>query len=324
MAPFAYPVFVIITIPIVLAIAAWRWFFYKNTRYLFSCTKLFNETQNQAYYYSLILFCLRLVMLIALVFALGRPRSPDLRTKIPVQGIDIMLVMDVSESMAVFDDLDDRRTRMEIARTEALKFIQKRAHDPIGMVLFANGTVSRCPLTLDKNMLSKLLQETDIGIIDPSQTLLSTGIITAANRLKASKSKTKIMIVLTDGEPSGNDIDPHIALDLAKKLGIKIYTIGIIGSPQGGFFNYLGRVVRIQNKINTDLLKNIAESSGGQFFDAHTASDMEKIYNAIDKLERSDHDLGYAHYIDYFSYFLMLACICLCIEIILKTLWISL
>ena len=128
-----------------------------------------------------------------------------------------MLVLDASQSMIIFDDPQDRRTRWDVARDEALRFIDKRENDPIGLVLFAGVALSRCPLTLDKGILKEILHETTTATIAVPGTVLSRAILTAANRLKKSTAKNKIMIVLTDGEPTGNDTRPELSIDLAKE-----------------------------------------------------------------------------------------------------------
>jgi Ca-activated chloride channel homolog len=309
---------------VVITVTAWRWLYYKKPRYVYSCISLFDGIHVETKKYDYLLFLLRSIALTMLVMALARFQSPDVRSKIPVQGIDIMLVADVSGSMAAFDDLQDTRTRMEIARSEAIKFIEKRKNDPIGIVLFAQGIVSRCPLTLDKHILHELLSETDIGILNPEGTFLSAGILTAANRLKESHAQSKIMIVLTDGDPTPGDVPAQTAIDVVKKLGIKIYTIGI-GSDQGGYYKHpFFGVLPMGYKLNTDLLKKFAHETGGQFFLAQRAQDMHDIYNTIDQLEKSDHEAGYAHFFDYFIYFLWIACFCIMLELILTTWWIRL
>jgi Ca-activated chloride channel family protein len=186
---------------------------------------------------------------------------------------------------------DDERSRFDIAKAEAIRFIEKRDHDALGLVLFAKDTVSRCPITFDKQLLKEVVSELKIGVIDPDGTMLITGIVTAANRLKYSKAKSKIMIVLTDGEPSEGDMDPSIGIDVAKRLGIKIYTVGI-GSEQDRLVVDFSRGVRrLLSKVNKELLTSIALQTGGRYFMAHSAHDMRTIYDTIDQLEKTEHDV---------------------------------
>lgn len=197
------------------------------------------------------------------------------------------------------DDKDDERSRVEIAKAEAIRFIEKRTNDAIGLVLFAHDAVSRSPLTHDKKMLRHLVEQLHVGLIEPRATVLSTAIISAINRLKNSKAKSKIIIVLTDGEPSENDIPAPIAIEAAKKLDIKIYTIGI-GSDKPMFIQTLYGIMQSPG-VNAPLLKKIAQETGGQFFMAKNAKDMRMIYDTIDALEKTENETPiFSNYWDIF------------------------
>ena len=163
-------------------------------------------------------------------------------------------------------------------------------HDALGLVLFGKDTVSRCPITFDKQMLKDVVDELKLGVIDSDGTMLITGIVTAANRLKHSQSKSKVMIVLTDGEPSEGDMDPSVGIDVAKKLGIKIYTVGI-GSEQEQVFMHPLYGIVAKPKVNKELLTKIAHETGGYYFLARSAADMRHIYDKIDALEKTDHEV---------------------------------
>ncbi len=322
----AYPLVLYCMLPCLIALAWWRWFYYKRPRYLYSSIRIFDSVKTRSpWFYEAIVFTLRLAALVMLCFALCRMRKPEEQTKISVEGVDILLVIDVSGSMQLFDDLNDKRSRIAVARSEALNFITRRTNDPIGIVLFANGVVSRCPLTLDKNILTELMQEVTLGIIDHTGTLLSRAILTAAARLKNSSAKSKIMIVLTDGEPSEGDSSPEEAVALAKKIGIKIYTIGI-GSPEGGFMPTLLGLQRVKSALNVPLLKMIAENTGGQFFEAKNPAELARIYQTIDSLEKHENEMPlFMHYYEYFMLFLWLAFFLLVIEcVICSTVWLTL
>lgn len=319
---FAYPYFFYGSLAMLLLVSYWRWYYYKRPLYTYSSWLPLKQLKVSDRWYKWVPFVLRLLALISLCLAIARPQVPDERTKIPIEGIDIVLVMDVSGSMQLFDDIKDPRSRIEVAKAEALKFIQKRQNDPIGLVLFGGIALSRCPLTVDKAMLQQIINETQLGIINPEGTVLSKGILTAANRLKNSHAKSKIMIVLTDGEPSADDIDPQVSIDLAKKLGIKIYTIGI-GSSKGGFFNHpFFGLVSSRSPLNVNLLKRYAQETGGQFFLAESPADVERIYNTIDQLEKTEYEAPiFARYFEYFVYFLWLALFLLIVEIIGSYMW---
>ena len=156
--------------------------------------------------------------------------------------------------------------------------------------MFGKDTVSRCPITSDKLLLKEVVQELKLGDIDSDGTMLITGMVTAANRLKHSSSKSKIMILLTDGEPSEGDMDPSIGIDVAKKLGIKVYTVGIGSEEERVFMHPLYGLVA-KPKVNKKLLEHIASQTGGRYFMAASAGDMRSIYDIIDKLETTQHEV---------------------------------
>jgi Ca-activated chloride channel homolog len=232
----------------------------------------------------------RFLVLCLLAGAVAKWQIVDRRSKIPVSGIDIVLVLDVSGSMHFRDHEDDQRSRFDIAKAEAIRFVEKRHSDALGLVLFGKDTVSRCPITFDKQMLKDIVDEMQLGVIDPDGTMLVTGIVTAANRLKHSQAKSKVMIVLTDGEPSEGDMDLSVGIDVAKKLGIKIYTIGI-GSEQDQVFMHPMYGMVTKNKVNKELLTKIARETGGYYFLARNAADMRRIYDKIDTLEKTEHEV---------------------------------
>jgi Ca-activated chloride channel family protein len=273
-----------------------------------------------------VLYALRFLVLAALCLAVARLREPDERSKVPVQGIDIMLVFDASGSMQLIDDRAIGRSRIDSAREEARTFIKKRIHDPMGLVIFSGVAVTRCPLTLDKHMLDEIVAQTGVDTIPVEGTVISEAIIVAANRLKKSKAASRIMIVLTDGAPSPHDKSPQVAAELAKKLGIKIYTIGV-GSPEGGwYFNNFFGWQQHRTQYNEKLLHYFAQETGGSSFVAHNPEELERIYTTIDQLERSEHEMPqYAHYVEYFIYFLWIAAVLLVLELLLSTLlWVRL
>ncbi len=321
-----YPYFLFIGLPILLIAALFRWFSYKEPVYRYSSLLPLKALMYRGQWHTIIPFLLRLLALTSICLALARFREPDERTKVPVKGVDIMLVFDASGSMQLIDDRSTERSRIDIARDEAIKFIKKRVNDPMGLVIFSGVAVTRCPLTLDKHMLEELLKQTTVETIPVEGTVLSDGIIVAANRLKKSKAASRIMIVLTDGAPSPNDINPKVAVDLAKKLGIKIYTIGI-GAPDGGwYFNNFFGWQQHRTQYNEQLLNYYAKETGGSSFTARNPQELEKIYDTIDLLERTEHEMPvYARYLEYFMYFLWAAALLLLAELLMTTLiWVRL
>lgn len=264
---------------------------------------------------------LQSLILMLLAIVLAQPRIVDVKSKISVEGIDMMLVLDVSGSMQICDDPNDQRSRLQVAKQEAIKFIDKRENDPLGLVIFAHDAVSRCPLTLDKKILKEIMHDTQIGIIDPSGTVLSLGIIMAANRLKNSKATNKIMIVLTDGTPSAEDVPDEQAVAVAKKLGIKIYTVGI-GYDGVRYFNDPFRGVQAIPGVNKELLQRIAQQTGGRYFEAKKPNDMKTIYETIDMLEKTEYETDiFTKYYDLYHYFVVSAFVVLLLELLVSFVW---
>lgn len=321
MVQFAYPLLGFIGLFFLCCVIAYRLTRYKSIIYNYSLVSFF-KTQgvDAAVMPRYIVNALRLFIFILMVFLLFKPQLVHYKNPTKVEGIDIVLALDVSESMLSFDDLHDQRSRFDVAKKEAINFIDKRKNDAIGLVIFAKNAVTRCPLTLDKSMLKSMLQDLKIGFINGDGTVIASSLLTAANRLKNSDSKSKIIIFLTDGMPTVQDISPDRAIDVLKKLNIKVYTIGV-GSQEGGFFNhpFLG-VVRAQTTLNTVLLEKIAAETGGEFFLAKNPKDIERIYNHIDQLEKTKHETTmYYSYYDFFMPILMIIALLVGIELILST-----
>lgn len=305
-----------------LLIAAWyRWKYYKPVIYKHTTVSLLKRRGiASSYFEKNFLFIIRFIILFLLVLLIGKPQFVDIRSKVPVEGIDIMLALDVSGSMQCFDDIHDKRSRIEVAKYEAIRFVKKRENDAIGVIIFGRYAVSKCPLTVDKKIVQSVIQDLQIGQIDPRETVLSTGIVNAANRLKNSKAKSKIIILLTDGEPTPSDIKPEIAIDIAKKLGIKIYTVGIGGEHGGLAEDPFYGIVSCGAKLNEVLLKEIAEATGGKFFYAKNPNDMRNIYDTIDKLEKTEYETNvYNRSYDFFIPIIFLVIFLYVLELALAT-----
>lgn len=276
-----------------------------------------------SYMHKYVLNALRVIALMMLALLIAKPQFVDVHSQIKTEGIDIAMVLDVSGSMQV-PDFDDQRTRIEVAKTEAVRFINKRENDAIGLVIFAQDAMSRAPLTLDKKLLVGIVNELKIGVINPDGTKLATAIVTAANRLKHSKGVSKIMIVLTDGEPSEDDLDPSVALEVAKKFGIKIYTVGIGSKETKLVRDFWGNVIKIG--VNKALLQKLAQETGGQFFMASDTQDMRTIYDTIDQLEKNEFDTPvFTRYYDIFMPFAFVVLGLVLLELLLSAwVWFSL
>jgi Ca-activated chloride channel family protein len=318
---YAYPMVFYVFIPLLFLITIARLFFYKGPIYSYPLAT-FIKKQGLARnpWHKKLLFILRFLSLLGLIFLIARPRWVDENSRVNVEGVDIVLAIDASESMQVFDDPNDSRSRIDVAKEEAINFIEKRVDDPIGIVAFGQESISLCPLTLDKTMLKNIVGDIEIGQINPHGTWLGTGLATAVNRLRKSKAKSKVIILLTDGEPTPPEkIDPETATDLAKKFGIKVYTIGI-GNEQGGFVkHHLFGLQRIEFKINVELLKKIADYTGGLFFRANNPKELKKIYAKIDELEKTKYETSvYHHYYEAFASYIWILLLLLGLEFFLK------
>jgi Ca-activated chloride channel family protein len=306
---------------ILLCSALWyRVYRHKKPMYVFPLTHLFVENRpriNRLFIQNII----RSIILIGLVLLIARPQKIDEQSKVMVEGIDIMLVLDVSLSMQCFDDLRNEKSRLVIAQEEAINFIKKRDNDPIGLVLFGNQAVSRCPVTLDKNVLEDIIKHYELGEIDGTGTVLTQGIVTALNRLRKSEAKTKIIIMLTDGMPSENDLPYQYAISLAQKYGVKIYTIGI-GGMEGGFIRHpqTGQIHQAGTGLNRELLEVLAKETGGRAFLATNQKDLQTIYDTIDTLEKKEYETDvYKKYYDIFMPFLLILFILMIAEFVVIT-----
>jgi Ca-activated chloride channel family protein len=306
-----------------LAIAIiYRVKFYRQVRYRYPLTQqCLNRGLAQKVPYKKIFFFLRLGTLLSLLFLVLRPQWLDEKSYINVDGVDIMLALDVSGSMQLFDDPNDQRQRIDIAKEEAIRFIEKRTNDPIGIIIFGREALSRCPLTLDKMILKEIVGSIELGNIDPRGTWLGTGLATAINRLRTSKAKSKIVILLTDGQPTPPEkIEPPLAIEMAKKYGIKVYTIGI-GNEHGGYIrNPFGMLAQAQEEgLNVALLQTIAEQTGGMFFRAQNQRDMRMIYDKIDNLEKTSLQTTVFHnYYEAFLNFIWIVLLLFGLELVLR------
>lgn len=286
---FGNPWALYIGIPIV-GLAAFSLFLWAQpTTYAYPLTTFLREYTRSHSYARTLLRILRTLILALCVFLIGKPQLADSNSQVTVEGVDIMLALDVSGSMRLFDDLHDQRSRIEVAKAEAIKFVDKRQNDPMGLVIFGAYAVSRCPLTLDKKMLKNIITDLKIDTIDASGTALSIALMTAANRLRTSTAKSKIIILLTDGEPTpGYDTDPDDAIEVLNALGVKVYTVGIGGQDGGFIADPRFGITKVGSSINKRLLMMIAQKTGGAFFQAEKPEDMARVYKNIDELEKTD------------------------------------
>jgi len=267
---------------------------------------------------------LRCVIFGLIVVILARPQTHNAWDKKSVEGIDIMLAMDVSTSMLA-EDLQPNR--MEAAKDVAAEFISGRPNDNIGLTIFAGEAFTQCPMTTDHTSLLNLLQSvrTDIasrGLIQDG-TAVGMGLASAVSRLKGSKAKSKVVILLTDGSNNMGDISPMTAAQIAKSLGIRVYTIGVgtnkvarYPMPVAGGVQY----VNIPVEIDTKTLSDIAVTTDGNFYRATNNAELKRIYKDIDKLEKTKMNVKkFSKRYEAYQPFAIAAILCLLLEILLRT-----
>jgi len=241
-----------------------------------------------------ILPALRLLGFGLLVVAAARPQQGHTDEEVSTEGVDIMMVLDISESMRALDFKPDNR--LAVAKTTIKEFVKKRSSDRIGLVVFGARSFTKCPLTLDYNVLDQLIDDVDFTEFS-NRTAIGTAIATAANRLKDSPAKSKVIILLTDGSNNAGDIPPLTAAKAAGELGIKIYTIGVgkkgkvpmpvkVQNPFTGAIK--DQVQMVESDLDEKTLSAIADSTGGTYFRAESAEKLSDIYSQIDKMEKTE------------------------------------
>ncbi|MCF6168117.1 VWA domain-containing protein [Lutibacter sp.] len=269
-----------------------------------------------------LLYILRLLALTLLIIALARPRNVSVskRTKTN-RGIDIVMAIDVSASMLA---RDLKPNRLEALKKVATEFVNERPNDRIGIVVYAGESFTRTPITSDKRIIRKTISEIKWGELDGG-TAIGMGLGSAVNRLKESKAKSKVIILLTDGVNNTGFVDPKTATELAIGLGIKVYTIGL-GTNGTASFPYAkdpktGKLLFRNSPVEIDenLLKYIAKETGGKYFRATDNTKLKAIYNEINKLEKTEiEEFKYYNYHEQYRFLVLLAGLLIVIEIVLK------
>lgn len=265
-----------------------------------------------------ILFALRIIALIALSVALARPQTSNTTENIDSEGIDIVLAIDVSGSMLAEDF---KPNRYEAAKAVALKFVDQRPTDRIGLVIFSGESFTMCPITIDHNVLKEQIAQIRNGMIVDG-TSIGMGLATAVDRLRYATGKSKVVILMTDGVNNTGLIDPNTALEIAKAFKVRVYTIGIgtIGQAVIPVQTPMGIQKQLMPvEIDEPLLKQIARETNGKYFRATGNRSLEEIYKDIDKLEKTKVDItSYKHYAELFFPFALLAIIFLVLEMLLR------
>ncbi len=273
-------------------------------------------------------FILRMLAVVTLIIALARPQKRNDQQQTIGEGIDIVLCMDVSGSMG---SRDIQPSRMEVAKEVAEEFVRSRPVDRIGLVIFSGESFTQCPITTDRNTLIRQIQTLESRRFLKDGTVIGEGLATAVGRLSESKAKSRVIILLTDGKEDAPDsrlIDPVTALEIAKTHQVKVYSIGmgaipssiveITGHEEGATRN------PAMDFIDEDLLRRIANETGGRYFRAKDKEALQNIYKQIDQMERSKVEMtSYKRFRELFLPFVLAAVIFLFLEIILRFTWLK-
>jgi Ca-activated chloride channel family protein len=283
------------------------------------------------------LAALRWLILALLIIAMAQPRFTHSETRVTASGVDIAVALDMSGSMASEDfeapresllsGPPGRLSRLEMAKKVLRTFIDKRPSDRIGIVAFATKAYIACPLTLDHDFLLENIARLELGTIDDSSTAIGSALSAAVNRLRDLKSKSKIVILMTDGQNNAGKVPPLTAAEAAHALGIKVYTIGVGmrgTAPMPVFWN--GRKVGYRQEpvdIDEDTLQKIADMTGGKYYRADNAERFQAIYGEIDKLEKTEAEVKkYSHHDELFAWFISPGLGVLLLEVLLRhTIW---
>ncbi|MCF8368318.1 MAG: VWA domain-containing protein [Bacteroidales bacterium] len=289
---FANPVYLYLLLILPLLII---WYWYKHRKdqadIQISATESFqskNKSLKQYLFFSLYAF--RILAIGFLIIALARPQSTSSRQDVTIEGIDIVLALDVSGSMLAMDLKPDR---LEAAKEVASEFISGRPNDRFSLVIFSGETFTQAPLTTDHVVVKNLFKNIKSGMIEDG-TAIGDGLATSVNRLKDSKAVSKVIILLTDGVNNMGSLDPLSSAEIAKMYGIRIYTIGVgtEGTAPYPVQTPFGRDVQyVEVKIDEALLQQVAELTDGKYFRATSNSKLREIYNEIDQLEKSKIDV---------------------------------
>ncbi len=265
-----------------------------------------------------ILFSLRLLVLTLLIIAFAKPQSGVTGEEVITEGIDIVLSLDISSSMLAEDI---KPNRVEAVKNDAKDFIKGRKNDRIGMVIFAGDAFTQCPLTLDYGILLNFLDKIEVGMIEDG-TAIGMGLATAVDRMRNSKAKSKVIVLLTDGRNNKGEIDPLTAAQLAQTFDIKIYAIGAGGHGSALYPVddpvFGRRYVPMKIDIDEGTLKQVSDMTGGEYFRADDRERLDQIFKNIDQMEKTKIEVKeYTRYSELFYYFALAALTLLLVELVL-------
>ena len=265
-----------------------------------------------------LVFALRMLVISLLIIVLARPQSTNSIRNVTTEGIDIVMALDISSSMLAEDF---KPNRLEAAKDVAIQFVSGRPNDKIGLVIFAAESFTQCPLTTDHKVLINLFKDIHVNMLEDG-TAIGMGLATAVARIKDSKAKSKVIILLTDGMNNRGEIAPMTAAEIAKTFGVRVYTIGVgtIGMAPYPVETVFGKQYRqMEVKIDEKLLQNIADLTGGKYFRATDKNNLKKIYEEIDKMEKTKIEVKeYTKRKEEYLLFAAIAGLLLLLEILLK------
>lgn len=265
-------------------------------------------------------FALRVIALTLLILALARPQTSNQWRTEKTEGIDIMMALDISSTMLA-EDLHPNR--LEVAKNVATEFILARPNDNIGLVVFASQSFTQCPLTTDHAVLVNLFKSVEYGMIEDG-TAIGLGLANAVNRMKNSPTKSKVIILLTDGSNNRGEIAPATAAEIARTFGIRVYTIGVgshgqvripVQTPMGTQY------VTTDSEFDEKTLKDIAQTTGGEYFRATNTATLRSIYQQIDEMEKTKIRVQeYSKKNEGYALFVLAALLCVILEILIRNL----
>jgi len=315
--------------PILLVLINWLYIKRKKqNNYLinFSQNDIVNKVKpsvRQKLYYFISI--INYLIIILLIFALARPQIGEKTENVLNQGVDIIIALDISSSMEALDF--EPINRLEAAKKIAADFVKNRKFDRVGLVLFSGFAFTQAPLTNDITSVIRLLENTKIGMIAVDGTAIGSAIVTATNRLKNSETKSKVIILITDGASNIGEVDPITAAEIAKSLNIKIYVIGA-GDPDGAYYQVMDpvegmKLIKVEEQdLDEETLTKIATMTGGLYFRAKNTKMLKDIITEIDNLEKSDvNSLQFTSYEEWYDKMVWAILILLLLKIILENIF---
>ncbi len=265
------------------------------------------------------LFLMRMGVVTLLIVVLARPQSSNRWEEVTTEGIDIVMCLDISGSMRA---MDFRPNRLEAAKDVGIEFVNARQNDRFGLVVFAGESFTQCPMTTDRAVVVNFLKDIDFGVIEDG-TAIGMGLATAVNRVKDSRARSKVIILLTDGVNNRGDVGPVTAAEIAASFGIRVYTIGVgsRGSAPVPVQDVFGRTItrNMPVEIDEEVLRTIAKTTDGAYFRATDNNKLREIYQQIDELEKTKLDVKqFSKKKEEYFPFLLGALILLFLELLLR------